>query len=87
MSTARRTSGPWRRPVSAVVSGNVSFLPLSLQNQQSCIAPVEVQTDIGKSFCAERVVKHWNAMPKEVVGFPSPGVFEGRVDMAPRDVV
>lgn len=43
--------------------------------------------DIGKSFCAERVVKHWNAMPKEVVGFPSPGVFEGRVDMAPRDVV
>jgi len=34
VNTAHPTSGPWKRPVSAVVSKNTSVLPLSLNYVQ-----------------------------------------------------
>ena len=43
--------------------------------------------DIKNSFFGERVVRHWNRLPRVAVGAPSLEVFKKRVDMALQDVV
>ena len=43
---------------------------------------VRVRLDIRRRFFTQRVVTHWNRLPKEVVDAPSLETFMARLDVA-----
>jgi len=45
------------------------------------------KSDNGKNFITERVVWHWNRLPRKGMELPTPRVFKGPVDVVLSDVV
>lgn len=61
----------------------------SNRTREYCLMLCQGRTrlDIKKNFFMERLVKHWNKLPRDVVESPSLKVFKRAVEVVLRDMV
>jgi len=59
----------------------------SMKDNGRTLRQGSLRLDIRKNFCTERVVRHWNRLPREVVDSPSLEMVKKNVDVALQDMV
>ena len=88
-SKAQFSQGKWCTTGGCPLYPQSSFITATSLTQlfllKLCLG--KLRLDIRENFFTERVVKHWNGLPREVDESPSLDVFKNRLDVVLRDTI
>jgi len=68
-------------------NGSLGTFRLDIRKNGLKLCQGRLRLHIGKNFFTERVVRHWNRLPREAVESTSLEAFKNYVDMALQDMV